>query len=139
MLGACDSSVPSEPKRKVGIPKDAVWAGGIDGGSWILCSNQKEFKYDCTIYNDHTGELMARGTFLHRRVSYNISTEKLIVEELKAEKTLPSYSYYDGDFIRLDGNEALVPDGWIIWPFDEGHGKKQFYENGVAIGEEIQY
>jgi hypothetical protein len=135
----CDYCTPVPPERKPGIPQEAVWAGGLDGGAWIQCSKQKGFQYSCSIYNDFTGELMAKGVFFHRRIIYDSSENKQIIKDLPNEKDLSPYNFFDGVFIHLAPGEALVPDGEIIWPFDEKHGKKQYFENGVAIGEEIQY
>jgi hypothetical protein len=51
---------PSElrPARKPsGVPVDAVWAGGADGGAYIRCSIDLDRDVDrCTIWNDYTGQ-----------------------------------------------------------------------------------
>jgi hypothetical protein len=127
------------PERKAGTPKDAVWAGGVDGGSWILCNKQDGIEYSCSIYNDFTGELIATGVYLHRKVSFDNKTKSVVIESLQHEGELPSYCFFDGRFIHLKNGEALVPDGVIMWPFDDKHGEKIFYKNGVEIRDEIEY
>lgn len=43
--------------RPHGVPEDAVWAGGADGGAYIRCSVDKTHDYNvCTVWNDFTGE-----------------------------------------------------------------------------------
>lgn len=139
VLFACDTNAPTAPERKTGIPENAVWAGGVDGGAWILCNRIGTEQYSCTIYNEFTGSIMAKGVFLHRKIFYDVKTKELKIQPASNTNTLPSYNYYDGEFIKLKGEEALVPDGEVIWPFDEEHGKKQYFKNGIAVGQEVQY
>lgn len=139
LLSSCDYGPISPPERVQGIPKDAVWAGGQDGGSWFLCIKVKKFRYHCRIYNENSGKLLAKGDYLHKHVYWNKKKQKAVISSLNADKSLSPYAFYDGDNINLDNNEILVPDGWIIHPLDERHGKKQLYNNGMAIGEEVGY
>jgi hypothetical protein len=37
LLQSCSSTRP-EPERPSKVPKEAVWAGGADGGSYIQCT-----------------------------------------------------------------------------------------------------
>lgn len=139
LLSSCEYSHPGPPERAQGIPKDAVWAGGLDGGSWFLCNKEKGFRYFCRIYNDYSGELEAKGDFIHKRFYWDDKKNKAVITSLKNDKTLPPYSSYDGYNINLELNEILVPDGWITHPFDNKHGKKQLYKNGMEIGGEVNY
>lgn len=60
---ACSSHV-SPPPRPKGVPADAVWAGGADGGSFIRCSYDAGTSLNvCSAHNDHTGRLEVQGQF----------------------------------------------------------------------------
>ncbi|MGG9972620.1 hypothetical protein ACQ33O_12575 [Ferruginibacter sp. SUN002] len=54
-----------EPVRVKGIPENAFWTGGPDGGNWfvvdsiIINSNAASFR----IYNDNSGELIENKIF----------------------------------------------------------------------------
>lgn len=56
----------NEPIRKTGIPKNAFWVGGIDGGNWYLIDSmhRHENNISIKIYNDQTGELILSKTFV---------------------------------------------------------------------------
>ena len=50
--------------RPTGFPTQAVWAGGLDGGSFILCEADSSRDVDkCTVYNEDTGQVMDQGSF----------------------------------------------------------------------------
>ena len=138
-LSGCDYGQHNPPERKSGIPETAVWAGGVDGGSWIQCTREHGIEYSCAIYNDYTGHILAKGTFLHRKLTYDADERKTEVVSLEGQQKLPPYVHYDGIFIHLAGEEALVPDGIIMSPFDHEHGKKQQFTNGKEVGDEVQY
>ncbi len=139
-LAACnESSVTIPPERVSGIPAEAKWAGGVDGGSWILCNNVENVKYSCRIYSEYDGKLFAEGNFIHRQVSYDSIKKSLIIKPLDTETALADYDYFDGQIIHLIDDKSLVPDGWIVWHFDEGHGKKIKYVDGVRASEEIEF
>jgi hypothetical protein len=57
-LAGCRRSPRLEPAtRPNGVPGDAVWAGGADGGAYIRCSVDNAQDYNvCTVWNDFTGE-----------------------------------------------------------------------------------
>lgn len=62
------------PVRPEKIPQDAIWAGGYDGGCFILL--QSEYSDTCrfTIYDDHIGNIWYDGYFYcdkndYRRIS----------------------------------------------------------------------
>jgi len=54
-----------EPKRAAGIPNNAFWVGGPDGGNWyVIKSIDREAKtINFKIYNDFTGDLEVDKTF----------------------------------------------------------------------------
>jgi hypothetical protein len=91
---ACRKVEP--PARPASVPAEAVWAGGADGGSWILCSVDAENNVNrCTIYNDNSGEIELQGDFTLRGESRAARVEEL------------SYVGFDGSVIGLAGNRVL--------------------------------
>ena len=57
LLSSCGTNKPARAK---GIPENAFWAGGPDGGQWYLIDsiNKSAKTINCKIYNDYTGELV---------------------------------------------------------------------------------
>ena len=55
---------PYPPPRPSGVPAQAVWAGGMDGGSYILCdiSSSRDVNH-CTVWNDSTGRMEEEGDY----------------------------------------------------------------------------
>lgn len=90
---------PSPPKRASGVPPDATWAGGVDGGSWAVC-NLTPLGVLCTIYNENTGEVWARGHFRDVRGAPVVASEIV-------------FDGYDGELVRLKDGRTLAPTpGW---------------------------
>jgi hypothetical protein len=66
------------PDRPPGVPSQAVWAGGLDGGSFILCDVDSERDVDnCTVYNEDTGQVIDRGAFKLRAENRAARAEEL--------------------------------------------------------------
>lgn len=130
---------PQAPQRPDGVPASAVWGGGVDGGVWHECMLKGE-GYQCSLYHDHSGELLAKGFFLPRRVEWDAEAEspKFLPPEAPLPEPLP-YEGYDGISISLGEHLMLVPHGVIDHPFGDGHGKKQQYEYGEPRGKERSY
>ena len=62
VLFGCGQQQP--PKRPAGVSADAVWAGGLDGGSFIMCEIDSRLNVNkCVVYNDFTGQVMEKGDF----------------------------------------------------------------------------
>jgi hypothetical protein len=60
--GARSAEVDAPP-RPQGVPAKAVWAGGLDGGAFILLSPAAPAgRYAGKIYDDNTGEVIFSGT-----------------------------------------------------------------------------
>jgi hypothetical protein len=57
------SSIPHQPKRPSGVPKEAVWISKSKSGHWILC-RVKEYgkKAQCTMW-DYSGTVAYAGDF----------------------------------------------------------------------------
>lgn len=94
LIVACTSKVEA-PKRLPGIPPDAVWVGGRDGGAWILCRDDGGRNF-CTIYNDASPEVWIQAFFVLEGSSRGVS-----VQELR-------YDFFDGDRIRLVDGRVLT-------------------------------
>lgn len=65
-LSACQcqtvATEPDPPPLPSGVPANAVWVGGIDGGDCILLSPvASDGTYSAKIYNDHSGNLEFSG------------------------------------------------------------------------------
>ena len=60
-MTACGPVQP--PERPASVPASAVWAGGLDGGSWIDCKPAAGRRYDCAVYYEGTGEVWDEGVF----------------------------------------------------------------------------
>jgi len=96
-LVGCYSHV-SPPPRPQGVPTDAVWAGGSDGGSFIRCEFDASSAMDfCSIFNDHTGQLDAQG-------KYGVSGKSKPQDVARFE-----YSGFDGHRIYLRDGSVLAP------------------------------
>ena len=56
---SCSTADKTEPKKIEGIPENAFWVGGQDGGQWyeIKKIDGKSLTADIVIYNDNTGDL----------------------------------------------------------------------------------
>jgi hypothetical protein len=100
---ACQQSSELEPPpRPRGVPAKALWAGGVDGGDFILLSPAKAAgTYSAKIYNDHSGELDFSGD-LHLSKP---STAPIDVNDPK------SYSGWDGETLHLRDGRSLKPVG----------------------------
>lgn len=103
-LSACRCSVqstePDPPSRPSGVPVKAVWAGGIDGGNFILLSPATPTgTYSAKIYNDHSGDLEFSGKLRLQAPS----TAPIDVNDSK------TYSAWDGDSLFLRDGRILTP------------------------------
>ena len=92
------SRQPSPPPRPNGVPADALWAGGSDGGSFIKCDFDSATALDvCSVFNDHTGETEARG-------QYRVDGRSKAQDAARFE-----YSAFDGKRIYLKDGSVLSP------------------------------
>jgi hypothetical protein len=95
-LTACTSK-PVAPNRPLPVPNAAVWAGGVDGGSFIECDIDTERNVNrCLVYDDHTGDVAGGGFF--RLSDLNRAARR---DELQ-------YRFFDGDRIYVESG-TLVP------------------------------
>jgi len=95
----------SPPPRPKGVPADAVWAGGADGGSFIKCYYEPSTRLNfCTVYNDFTGKIEAEGRFTIRG-----SMRPEDVSQF-------SFSGFDGKKIYLKDGSILIPTDDVVFP-----------------------
>jgi len=89
---------PEVPPRLPGISPTAVWAGWVDGGTWVECWFDKEANANwCTAWNDQTGEVAARTHYVLRS-----NGAAVLDHDLK-------YVSFNGTDISLTGDRVLVP------------------------------
>jgi hypothetical protein len=94
-LAACNTPVVP-PARHANVPPDAVWSGGADGGAWIACKGPVGTEYDCTVFDDFTGDLRAAARFTYVGLGSPPAAQSL------------DFSGFDGDTIHLKHGRALV-------------------------------
>lgn len=106
LLMACKTGARSTevdaPPRPQGVPEKAVWAGGLDGGAFILLNpTSPAGRYAGKIYDDNTGEVIFSGTL---RVDSKASIP-INVTDRKA------FDAWDGDTLYLTDGRSLSPEG----------------------------
>jgi len=101
------------PDRAPGIPADHQWYGGVDGGTWIHCDPQNDFKeFQCSVFSE-SGSLLGKGLY---RPSRDI---------------VPPYEFTMGGQGSIDLKDqqgkdlVLNAEGWI----EHSEGKAH-YKNG---------
>lgn len=95
ITGACKDASPATPPRPSSLPAAAVWAGGPDGGAWILCKPRREpAEFDCTVFHE-SGDVWARGRYRAKPAD-------------AASKGL-DFNAFDGEVISLMNGGQLVP------------------------------
>lgn len=88
---------PSPPPRPPLVPPSAVWAGGVDGGSWVRCTKAEPAVYDCTVWDDYVGSTRAAGLF------------RLVQSAAGGDSAL-TYSGFDGTTIYLTHGKLVPAD-----------------------------
>jgi hypothetical protein len=66
-LAGCDKRQSDQPPRPVGVPENAFWVGGADGGVFIILEKQSgdaSGVYQGTIYHDSSGRIWYRGRLI---------------------------------------------------------------------------
>lgn len=102
VLSACQCEVqtaePEPPPRPGGVPAKAIWAGGLDGGDFILLSAATpDGTYPAKIYNDHSGDLEFSGKLRLKEPSQ----APIDVQDPK------TYSGWDGESLFLRDGRIL--------------------------------
>jgi hypothetical protein len=114
---SCNSK-PTAPPRPSLIPNAAVWAGGVDGGSFFECDVDTAHDVNrCLVYNDSTGDVAGGGFFRLSGANRAARADEL------------QFQFFDGDDISLSVG-TLVPV-----PPIRPHGIPQdsMFANGLFI------
>jgi hypothetical protein len=94
------------PPRPTGVPTDATWVGGVDGGWFVACRPAVPAatgRYTCAIYGDVAGELVTRGPYkLH-----GVGPTPIRASDYLSVTT---------EAIEIKGARKLLPDGVIDHP-----------------------
>jgi hypothetical protein len=89
------------PPRPQGVPKNALWAGGADGGVFLIVrpvGPSQPDTYSAEIYNDHSGSRVHRGLL---RLEPTRDAPFAVGEAA-------SYSGWDGQALHLTDGRRLV-------------------------------
>ncbi len=92
-----EATAPRKPKS---VPNSAFWAGGIDGGNFILVSKREgeHNLFSAQIYNDNTGDIEYSGVL---KYSGNQTIERSLND--------PSlYQGWDGEKLHLANGEYMA-------------------------------
>ena len=100
------------PNRAHGVPLEAMWAGGPDGGAWILCQAQQHSieRYQCKVYNDQSGNMVASGSYVIRKSTWNRDQNTAVFLPVDTLPKVLRYSSFDGKVIKLDDSIVLLPE-----------------------------
>jgi len=133
---------PTAPPRPTGLPVNAEWVGGYDGGAWIACrwqAKEPAATYSCSVFSDSSGSTWAEGQFVLAK-SVPVGETQGVKYEAIADPIAgrPAYNSWDGSIIYLRDGSLLVPNGWVKYPLDGSHGKRVRYSTGKQV-EEIDY
>ena len=122
ILSGCSNNEPVF-NRLDGIPNEAVWAGGLDGGHWIYCKKLSMTRFYCHIYLDNGSE-----------ISYGEYCLYDLAKNRESDVERPDYLYFDGDTIHLKDSMNLLPDGMIQYPLiNSNSAKEQKYDCGKPV------
>jgi hypothetical protein len=84
--------------RPAGVPDDAIWAGGRDGGCFVKCEvDVAKSVNNCVAYLDSNGHVLQRGEYRIRGEARAATTEEL------------AYAWCDGNAIGLKNGLVLDP------------------------------
>jgi hypothetical protein len=107
VINSCQSNglEVKEPIRKNGIPNDAFWVGGVDGGNWYEVKSVHPHKNNAVIriYNDQDGSLIVSKRF----ILVCPSDKPMWIDELKHQIIA-----FDGEKIYLKSPNGRL-DCWL--------------------------
>lgn len=97
----------NKPKsRPSGLPDNAVWRGGVDGGKYYVLPTPVEGgkdTYYAEIYSDTAGELIYKGHFRHMHSEYSTCE---VVDPTKVD----NYIFWDGEVWNFSNTgQYLLP------------------------------
>jgi hypothetical protein len=112
-----------EPERPLGIPKEAIWNGGCDGGYWLHLISIEENKYRFKIFVDYDSTVLMDADFVPSEKCLGLDMPKdrsilNMVSVVEPENILikldeskfcslnpvyPAYGGYDWEIIKKKG------------------------------------
>lgn len=99
--GARSTQVKAPP-RPSGVPEKALWAGGLDGGAFILLTPTSSVgRYVGKVYDDNTGQVIFSGTL-------KLDAKESVPINVADAKT---FDAWDGDTLYLTDGRTLNPEG----------------------------
>jgi hypothetical protein len=130
MLGflGCKST-PQAPARPSLVPQTAVWAGGVDGGSFIECDVDSTNDVNrCLAYNEYTGNVEGGGFFQLSGLKRAAHQDEL------------HYRGFDGDRIYLTTGvlEPVKPIKPDAVPNDSTFANGLFIRCGNQVSDRVQ-
>jgi len=98
VLARCSDrqDIGQKPEKINGIPTQAFWVGGQDGGTWFVIDSvdSKTRRIVARVYNDQTGDLIANK-------EYNLTCSSVIINWTDLKQQIKGY---DGNKILLTAN-----------------------------------
>lgn len=114
---ACEI-VDYPPKRPESVDADAVWAGGVDGGSWVTCkdSGAEENTFRCRVFAEGGGLVtedvftLVTATFRGKAgdPDFEITYHSVPQRNSANDLLTTGYSYFDGQAIGLQNHTVLI-------------------------------
>lgn len=134
--GLTPRPLPLEP------PPDAVWTGGLSGGSWQRCQlfEGSRERYRCTVWTD-SGRLWAQGEYVLRRAQWNEEDgyQRVTYLSVGPPPAEPPYAFtFEGTVLELEDQQLLLPDGWVIYPSGGNSGQCVLFAEG-EVQRKISY
>jgi hypothetical protein len=99
------------PPRARGVPLDAIWAGGPDGGVWIVAQKiaGSEDHYACKIFFDSTGDLWADGDYVLRRTVWDSKLREARFYPVASPPEKIDFGGFNGELLFLQDSLVLAP------------------------------
>lgn len=134
LLGLASCAGPGTPERPASVPASAVWAGTVEGGTWVDCKPEgaERYRYRCRSFFGSNGAMIADGAYVLRRRIWNAAGMRSELATPPRE-SLSKIERFDGRTIWLTGELVLVPDGTILYPSGPDGPQRQEYR----LGEEV--
>lgn len=63
LFGSCGFPC-REPEKPIGVPAEAIWSGGCDGGNWIYLVEVKPDKFRFRIFTDYDSTVLMDADFV---------------------------------------------------------------------------
>ena len=98
LAAGCITETGTIPARPPGLPADAAWVGGPDGGVFVQLAQVSSREYDAAVYYQD-GELRHKGRFVRKGEGQDMS--RLTTADLAG---------FDGTQLLLKQGGSLVSD-----------------------------